>query len=218
MLSDCRVVISPSARTVSPQKLLLLRLKRYYCTLERNRLLTAYSGHSRLPAQCPVCEHSPLSAEDCKPNKSLRTTIKVFLRTEEKKREQAKEKMRHNVLPAGPTAMAEPEQRDPAGPDASAEVSCSTDVASRGTGATGPKIVVAAATEAGRETLDAMVTNLQDDSHLPHWTHRHGTGDSDVGSLDGLRQRSKTNKHAESPEKLKPYRSRRAEEGRAFYE
>ncbi|KAK4156054.1 ras family-domain-containing protein [Chaetomidium leptoderma] len=42
---------------------------------------------STLPASCPVCEHSPLSADDCKPHKALRTTIKVFLRTEEKKRE-----------------------------------------------------------------------------------------------------------------------------------
>lgn len=43
--------------------------------------------HSSLPLSCPVCEHSPLSVDDCPPNKSLRTTIKVFLRTEEKKRE-----------------------------------------------------------------------------------------------------------------------------------
>ncbi len=34
-----------------------------------------------------MCEHAPLSAGDCKPHKALRTTIKVFLRTEEKKRE-----------------------------------------------------------------------------------------------------------------------------------
>lgn len=45
------------------------------------------SCQSALPASCPVCEHSPLSADDCKPHKALRTTIKVFLRTEEKKRE-----------------------------------------------------------------------------------------------------------------------------------
>ncbi|KAI9675441.1 MAG: hypothetical protein M1817_001345 [Caeruleum heppii] len=48
------------------------------------------SCHASLPAACPVCEHTPLSAEDCKPNKALRTTTKVFLRTEEKKRETAK--------------------------------------------------------------------------------------------------------------------------------
>lgn len=33
-----------------------------------------------------MCEHSPLSASDCNPNKALRTTIRVFLKTEEKKR------------------------------------------------------------------------------------------------------------------------------------
>ncbi|KAL1868660.1 hypothetical protein VTK73DRAFT_3576 [Phialemonium thermophilum] len=45
-----------------------------------------------LPSSCPVCEHSPLSADDCKPHKALRTTIKVFLRTEEKKREASRPK------------------------------------------------------------------------------------------------------------------------------
>ncbi|KAI9804091.1 MAG: hypothetical protein M1825_001493 [Sarcosagium campestre] len=55
---------------------------------------------SSLPSACPVCEHSPLSANDCKPNKSLRTTIKVFLRTEAKKREtkQAKERVEAEAL------------------------------------------------------------------------------------------------------------------------
>jgi hypothetical protein len=48
---------------------------------------TDQPGQSSLPSSCPVCEHTPVAAEDCKPNKSLRTTIKVFLRTEEKKRE-----------------------------------------------------------------------------------------------------------------------------------
>ena len=38
---------------------------------------------------CPVCEHSPLNADDCQPYKSIRTTVKVFLRTAEKKREMA---------------------------------------------------------------------------------------------------------------------------------
>lgn len=31
--------------------------------------------------------HSPLSADDCKPNKSLRLTVKAFLKNEEKKRD-----------------------------------------------------------------------------------------------------------------------------------
>lgn len=71
-------------------------------------------GHSRLPQQCPVCEHSPLSAEDCKPNKSLRTTIKVFLRTEEKKREQARDKQRQDQPSVASSApVPPPEQKEP---------------------------------------------------------------------------------------------------------
>lgn len=53
---------------------------------------SSITGHSTLPSSCPVCEHAPLSADDCKPNKSLRTTIRVFIRTEEKKRESSRQK------------------------------------------------------------------------------------------------------------------------------
>ena len=49
--------------------------------------LTCVPGHSTLPATCPVCEHNPLSAADCNPNKAMRSTVKVFMRTELKKRE-----------------------------------------------------------------------------------------------------------------------------------
>lgn len=37
-----------------------------------------------------MCEHSPLSADDCKVHKSLRTTVRVFLRSEEKKKDNLK--------------------------------------------------------------------------------------------------------------------------------
>ncbi|UZP41349.1 hypothetical protein NXS19_009165 [Fusarium pseudograminearum] len=60
------------------------------------------SCQSNLPASCPVCEHSPLSAEDCNPNKSLRTTIRVFLRTAEKKREASRPKEDKDSEPATP--------------------------------------------------------------------------------------------------------------------
>ncbi|OGM51338.1 hypothetical protein ABOM_000143 [Aspergillus bombycis] len=49
-----------------------------------------------LPETCPVCAHTPLSSDLCKPNKALRTTLKAFLRTEEKKRE----KERQSATPA----------------------------------------------------------------------------------------------------------------------
>lgn len=48
-----------------------------------------FTGHTNLPNVCPVCDHSPLSPDDCKANTALRTTVAVFLRTAEKK---------HNLL------------------------------------------------------------------------------------------------------------------------
>ncbi|KAG4257185.1 hypothetical protein BFJ72_g13251 [Fusarium proliferatum] len=65
------------------------------------------SCQSNLPASCPVCEHSPLSAEDCNPNKSLRTTIRVFLRTAEKKREASRPKEDKDSEPVTPVEAPE---------------------------------------------------------------------------------------------------------------
>ncbi|KAK7530202.1 uncharacterized protein J3D65DRAFT_640480 [Phyllosticta citribraziliensis] len=42
---------------------------------------------SSLPDSCPVCSHSPLSGDDCKPKKNLRLTVKAYLKSEEKKRD-----------------------------------------------------------------------------------------------------------------------------------
>ncbi|KAK4964046.1 hypothetical protein LTR66_012504, partial [Elasticomyces elasticus] len=39
-----------------------------------------------LPEACPVCAHTPLTAESCTENKKLRLTVKAFLKAEEKKR------------------------------------------------------------------------------------------------------------------------------------
>ncbi|KAL9592909.1 MAG: hypothetical protein Q9179_006257 [Wetmoreana sp. 5 TL-2023] len=38
------------------------------------------SCQSTLPQACPICLHEPVKAEDCRPNKTLRMTIKAFLR------------------------------------------------------------------------------------------------------------------------------------------
>ncbi|KAJ5179942.1 hypothetical protein N7492_003152 [Penicillium capsulatum] len=51
---------------------------------------------------CPVCAHTPVSPDLCKPNKALRTTLKAFLRTEEKKRE----KDRQAAAPPTPSISA----------------------------------------------------------------------------------------------------------------
>ncbi|KAK2740921.1 hypothetical protein FQN57_005925 [Myotisia sp. PD_48] len=65
-----------------------------------------------LPSSCPVCDHSPVAPELCKPNKALRTTLKAFLRTEEKKREREKP----TLVPA-PEAVTETPQENETAPD-----------------------------------------------------------------------------------------------------
>lgn len=64
------------------------------------------TGKLSLPSTCPVCEHTPISAEDCKPNKSLRMTTRAFLKTAEKKRDslQAKEATPITPVDMKPTA------------------------------------------------------------------------------------------------------------------
>ncbi|KAJ6008261.1 hypothetical protein N7540_012237 [Penicillium herquei] len=57
------------------------------------------SCQTSLPDTCPVCAHTPVSPDLCKPNKALRTTLKAYLRTEEKKRE----KERQAAAPPTPT-------------------------------------------------------------------------------------------------------------------
>ena len=80
-------------------------------SLSPNHLTDLLQGQASLPEACPVCAHEPVKAELCKPNKALRTTIKVFLRTEEKKRETQKGKERAELVthtPATPVAVEGP--------------------------------------------------------------------------------------------------------------
>ena len=79
--------------------------------------LTLPTGQTTLPDTCPVCMHSPLSADDCKPNKSLRLTVKAFLKNEEKKRD----KMRADAALVKPVAVKD-EATEPADRPASAQI------------------------------------------------------------------------------------------------
>lgn len=71
-------------------------------------------GQTSLPDTCPVCAHTPISADLCKPNKALRTTLKAFLRTEEKKREKERQQATPttpvDTTPADATAKQETPQ------------------------------------------------------------------------------------------------------------
>ncbi|KAJ5884408.1 hypothetical protein N7504_011980 [Penicillium tannophilum] len=67
------------------------------------------SCQSSLVDTCPVCAHSPVSPDLCKPNKALRTTLKAYLRTEEKKRE----KDRQAAAASTPTIPTPAESENP---------------------------------------------------------------------------------------------------------
>jgi hypothetical protein len=71
-------------------------------------VLTRTTGQASLPDTCPVCAHTPISSDLCKPNKALRTTLKAFLRTEEKKREKERqERQEAQPAPSGTAAPAD---------------------------------------------------------------------------------------------------------------
>ncbi|KAI4108714.1 MAG: hypothetical protein L6R37_000878, partial [Teloschistes peruensis] len=53
-----------------------------------------------LPDACPVCLHSPVKADDCRPNKALRMTIKAYLKRILTEREKAQKKDRALAIPA----------------------------------------------------------------------------------------------------------------------
>ncbi|KAI7787882.1 pre-mRNA-splicing factor 38B [Diaporthe eres] len=81
-----------------------------------------------LRSTCPVCEHTPMSADDCKPNKALRMTTKAFLKTAEKKRDssQAKESTPMTPVEARPTSTPTISDDKPAVEDTNAEVATAT--------------------------------------------------------------------------------------------
>ncbi|KAG8531445.1 uncharacterized protein KY384_003074 [Bacidia gigantensis] len=45
---------------------------------------------NKLETTCPICFHEPINAEDCRPNKALRQTIKIFLKRKAIDRDNAK--------------------------------------------------------------------------------------------------------------------------------
>lgn len=66
-------------------------------------------GQASLPQACPVCLHEPVKADDCRPNKALRTTIKVFLKKKGIEREAARKQEAVEKVAATPTNTATPQ-------------------------------------------------------------------------------------------------------------
>ena len=71
-------------------------------------MLTRTSGQASLPVACPVCLHEPMVPDDCRPNKALRTTIKVFLKKKVMERETIRKKDAMEKALAAPATPATP--------------------------------------------------------------------------------------------------------------
>jgi hypothetical protein len=71
-------------------------------------LANAFVGQEKLtfPTTCPSCDHSPLEADSCTPNKTLRNTQRIWLQKQKKKEEKA-----------ATQALATPVESTPAAPE-----------------------------------------------------------------------------------------------------
>ncbi|ROV94694.1 hypothetical protein VSDG_06185 [Cytospora chrysosperma] len=103
------VTVTPAlAELISslPQDEVPIKLRCAICSkLAVNAFRTPCCEQMALRSTCPVCEHTPISQDDCKPNKSLRMTTRAFLKTAEKKRDSllAKESTPITPIDAKPT-------------------------------------------------------------------------------------------------------------------
>ncbi|KAF3386329.1 hypothetical protein F1880_001669 [Penicillium rolfsii] len=104
-----------------------------------------------LPDTCSVCAHTPLSPDLCKPNKALRTTLKAFLRTEEKKRE----KERQSAAPVTPV-ITTPAENDATPTEPASEQKPSNEAPNPIPEAAAPAVVKAVETTNEAPVVDAI--------------------------------------------------------------
>ena len=71
-------------------------------------------GQQSFGPACPVCLHEPVSIEDCRPNKALRTTVKVFVKKRNhEKQESARRRIAGNANNAPASATPAEEEGAP---------------------------------------------------------------------------------------------------------
>ena len=73
-----------------------------------DRIAKISPGQRNLGQACPICLHEPVEAEDCKPNRALRTTVKVWLKKRHAEREAASRREMASRTPAVPATPVTP--------------------------------------------------------------------------------------------------------------
>ncbi|KAJ5845863.1 hypothetical protein N7534_009532 [Penicillium rubens] len=110
---------------------------------------------------CPVCTHTPVSPDLCKPNKALRTTLKAFLRTEEKKREKDRQSAApptpSNITPADTKTTVQEVAPDQNGTELVTAVETKAPVTLDSTGPTEPKPQEPGLDIAGPDTIGESI-------------------------------------------------------------
>ncbi|KAI5926383.1 hypothetical protein F4810DRAFT_707467 [Camillea tinctor] len=150
---------------------------------------------STLPSSCPVCEHSPVSGDDCTVYKSLRTTIRVFLKTEEKKREASRPRT-NGSTPSTPVQTATPTAQsqapaDPPPPSSEEPTASAPNDAGPLPADPVPGTAPAAATETEADTMPATAIEVAaatteiSTSDQPQ-EHQVASGETQVTVTDGL--------------------------------
>jgi hypothetical protein len=84
------------------------------------------TGHANLPNICPVCDHSPLNPDDCKPNSALRTTVTVYMRTYDKNKKMALQRKQQELEAAAKKQAPPPPPSHVPGPAPAPEVQPAT--------------------------------------------------------------------------------------------
>ncbi|KAK0944757.1 hypothetical protein LTR29_003770 [Friedmanniomyces endolithicus] len=144
-----------------------------------------------LSESCPVCQHAPVSGDDCKPNKSLRTTISAYIKTEQNKRQKAQREKDAKLATTAPVAAPEaPATPAPAtesvvetngdAPEEVLDVGPATPASERATGAQGEAELTVESTEitttnndeATAEADDEQDGEYEDDDDVVITTHK----------------------------------------------
>jgi hypothetical protein len=150
-------------------------------------VLTPPQGQEKLsfPTTCPSCDHSPLEADSCAPNKALRNTMRVWLQ-KQKKKEEAKAAAAASQAPSTPveTTPAAPEVQ-PVGDIGEKPVE-SIEEASKAGAAGGEQVAADKSGDADERAGSVAVQPAEvglyhSDSFLPSRTDEHETQDQDHG-------------------------------------
>ncbi|KAF3770214.1 hypothetical protein M406DRAFT_354327, partial [Cryphonectria parasitica EP155] len=162
-----------------------------------------------LPSTCPVCEHNPVSADDCKPNNKLRMTTRAFLKTAEKKRDSSQAKDVTPITPitpidARPSAIPAP----PENVSAVRQAAPADDVSAQGDGQAtelqqyGPSAGQDAATAAATEDQETLPPPpAEDETAL---AGEQGAGEAEGEEQQQLEVRGEQNEERDSAEAAAP--------------